>query len=282
MASTIFKGQLSLGLLNIPIKVSAAARGVTVSFNQLHKDCPHGPNSRLKQTNECAECQAPLNKGGDNIIKGYEISKGHYLHFTAEELAAAAPESSKVITITSVVDAGDIDPLLFESSYYLAPDLGGLKGYKVLLLALQAEKKYAIASVTMSQREHVVVIRPLDGGLAFHTMYYADEVRAQDSYGLDTVTVKPQEVEMAARLLGMSAEPFDHASYHDGYRRALEQLIEAKAEGRAPEVKTSSKAVAPVVDIMDALAASIEQAKGKPKSGKAEPKTAKGKKGKVA
>jgi DNA end-binding protein Ku len=258
--ATIAKMTIAFGLVTIPIKISAAARGLSVSFNLLHAECNH----RINQKTVCAHCDKEITRA--ETVKGYEVEKDTFVVITPADLEELAPESSKVMEITAAVSASEIDPILFDASYYLEPEPAGKRGYKLLLSALVKENKAAVAKVTMHGHEQIVVIRPYRGTLMFHTMFYQDEVRSVPACGLENVEVKPAELKLACQLLDVHAATFDHAAYKDEYRAAVEVMLEAKAAKKpVPISKGTPKKAAPQGDIMAVLAASI---KTKSKKGK--------------
>lgn len=258
-----YKATIAFGLVNIPVKAEPAARPARISFNMLCGSC----KGRLNQKLWCGSCESEVARG--NTLKGYEYSEGRYLIVTKEELDACEPESSKVFEIETVVSAEEVDPLLFESSYFLQPEPAGRKGYKLLLEALQAEGSYAIARATMSGREHVIIIRPFYGVLAFHTMFFTGEVRATPSLGLDSIQVKDVELALARQLLQANAAPFEHAAYADGYREKVEQLLQAKQEGQPIPITVKKPAARETGDLLAALTASLNQ--GNTKEAEAKP-----------
>jgi len=204
----------------------------------------------------CEHCNTNVQRG--SALKGYEYEEGKFLVITKEELEALEPESSKTIEITPTVDAGEIDPIFLEASCFLEPEPAGRRGYKLLLAALEAEGKYAVAKVTMYGREQVIIVRPYNGVLSFSTMFYADEVRAVPECGLKGIEVKPAELKLARQLLAANAEKFDHASYQDGYRVAVEEMLESKRTAKpTPINKKAPKKAAAQDDILSVLQASI-------------------------
>lgn len=264
MATTVFKGSLSLGLLSIPIKVTVAARKETgIGFNLLHKEC-HG---RIKQATHCPTCDKYIDRS--ETVKGYEYEKDRYIIVPADALEAAEAEASKVMEITSMVSADEVDPILFEESFYLEPDLGGNKGYKLLLTALEAEQKYAIATIIKNGREHIAIIRPHRGVLMFHTMFYREELRQLPDVKIDRVELKADEVTLARQLIAMNTAEFDHDAYQDRYRAVVEELIESLKKGEAPKTTSVPAPKKETVDIMAALTASIARAKPAAKPAKA-------------
>lgn len=248
--STVYKGVLSFGLVTVPVKVSVAARPTGISFNMLHT-C----GSRINQKTWCPQCEMEISR--KDTVKGYEYSKGEYLTVEPEELAGCAPESSRTMEIRQCIPEHEVDALLFESSYYLEPEPAGVKGYKLLLDALTETRQYAIATITLNSREHVIVIRPYQGVLAFHTMYYQSEVRATPAISFGGVEIKPKELALAKQLLNMHAGEFDHSQYSDGYTRAVEELLGAKQQGHKPKAPPKKAAARATGDLMDALEKSV-------------------------
>jgi DNA end-binding protein Ku len=253
MATTIWKGTLAFQMITIPVKVTKAAEAESVHFNKLHAAC----GSRINMKTVCQGCGSNLSES--ETVKGYEYQKDKYITVSKEELKELEPESDKALTISSVCSASEIDPLLFEDSYYLEPELPGMYGYKLLVAALEKEKKVAVARMVMHQRQHIAIIRPYHGKLMFHTMYFADEIRSVPAFNLDSVEVRPKELELARQLLNACAEPFDHAAYKDGYREEVQAMLSAKIQG-APVAKTVAKAKATPapISLEDMLRASLK------------------------
>jgi DNA end-binding protein Ku len=249
MPASSWKGFLAFGLISIPVRLSPAARTERISFNQLHKVC----HTRLKQPLFCPTCNRMVER--NEIEKGYEYEKDQYLLFTEEELDAVEPESARTMEILEFVKLDEIDPIYFDTSYYLAPEDEGRKAYQLLLAAMRESEYAAIAKVSMHNREYVVIIRPQEKGLALHTMFYANEIRPAVEAGTN-VEVKEQERALAEQLIKSLAAPFQPEKYHDMYQAALQELIDAKAKGMevaaAPHV-----ARAPVIDLMQALKNSL-------------------------
>jgi DNA end-binding protein Ku len=254
MAHAIWKGHLSFGLITIPISLQAAARGERISFNQLHKEC----KSRVKQPLYCPTCERMVERG--EIVKGYEYETGQYVLFDEKDFEKVAPPSSKTMEILEFVKLDQVDPIFLDASYYTLPEEAGEKAYFLLTQTMQECNYAAIAKLTMHQREHIVIIRPHGNGLTLHTMYYKDEIRAAAGYGKDTkAKPKEQEIKLAHQLIESLATDFAPEKYSDEYRVQLKEMIEAKKQGReiaaAPEVK-----LAPVIDLMEALKKSLENA----------------------
>jgi len=247
------KVSIAFGLINIPVKTETAARKDSISFNMLCPTCL----GRSSQKLVCHTCNDRELKR-DETVSGYEFKKGQFVTVTKEELKACEPDSNSVFEIELTVSAEEVDPLLFETSYYLTPDAGGAKGYALLLKALEEEGLYAIARATMSRREHVIIIRPYNGCLAFHTMFFASEVSAVPSLGLEAITLKEAELSLARQLLRVNAGPFEHGSYADGYQTRVEDLLQTKQAGATYEAPKKAEKKAEMGDLLEMLAASLK------------------------
>lgn len=254
MATSVWKGHLTFGLVSLPVRLFTAARSETLSFNQLHKS----DNSRIKQVLYCQAEDKPIPR--DEIVRGYEYEKGKYVVIADEDIKKVAPKTAKVMEIQEFVKAGDVDPVYLESSYYMAPDEGGEKPYALLFEALKETRYYAIAKIAMHNREHVVIVRPGERGMLLHTMYFADEVRRNEEFRTDTSKVSEREMNLAKMLVESLAAEFEPEKYHDTYRDNLRKMIDAKVEGHKV-VETPEPHVAPVIDIMEALKKSLEARK---------------------
>jgi DNA end-binding protein Ku len=254
MASTVWKGHLTFGLVSFPIRLYSAARSESISFNQLHK----ADGSRIKQMIYCQAEDKPIPRS--EIVKGYEYEKDKYVVIEDEEIKKVAPPTAKVMEILEFVKTDEVDPIYLETSYYMAPDDAGEKPYALLFDALNKTKYVGIAKVAMHNREHIVVLRPGKKGILMHTMYYSHEIRKVDEFHTDLSLVKEKEVALATNLIEALAGEFEPEKYHDTYRDNLLQMIEAKKEGHevvaTPEPKESK-----VVDILEALKASLAMAK---------------------
>jgi DNA end-binding protein Ku len=254
MATSVWKGHLTFGLVSVPVRLFTAARSESLSFNQLHKH----DNSRIKQVIYCAAEDKPIPR--DEIVKGYEYEKGKYVVIADEDIKKVAPKTARVMEIQEFVKAADVDPVFLESSYYMAPDDGGEKPYALLFEALKETKYYAVAKIAMHNREHIVIVRPGDRGMVLHTMYYADEVRRTEEFRTDTTKVTEKEMNLAKMLVESLAADFEPEKYHDTYRTNLQKMIQDKIEGHKV-VETPEQHIAPVIDIMEALKKSLEARK---------------------
>jgi DNA end-binding protein Ku len=254
MASSVWKGHLTFGLVSFPIRLFSAARSETISFNLLHKD----DHSRIKQVVYCQAEEKPVPRS--ELVKGYEYEKDHYVEIDEEDIKKVAPKTAKVMEILEFVKSDQVDPIYLESSYYVAPDEGGEKPYALLFQALRESKYYALAKVAMHNREHIIVLRPGAKGILSHTMYYNDEIRHVEEFRTDTSLVKDKELDMAKMLISSLEAEFEPQKYRDEYRENLQKMIEAKIEGKKV-VATPSAHVAPVIDIMEALKKSLAEKK---------------------
>ena len=252
MASSVWKGHITFGLVSFPVRLFSAARSETLSFNQLHKD----DNSRIRQVTYCQLEDKPVPRS--ELVKGYEYEKDRYVVIDDEDIKKVAPKTAKVMEILEFVKAADVDPVYLESSYYVAPDEGGEKPYALLFQAMRESNYFALAKVAMHNREHVIVLRPGAKGILSHTMYYQDEIRQVDEFRTDTSLVKDKELDMAKMLISSLEAEFEPQKYHDSYRENLRQMIEAKIEGKKV-VETPEAHIAPVIDIMEALKKSLAE-----------------------
>jgi len=254
MASTVWKGHLTFGLVSFPVRLYSAARSESISFNQLHKS----DGSRIKQVIYCATEDKPIQRS--EIVKGYEYEKDRYVVIEDEEVKKVAPATAKVMEILEFVKADEVDPIYMETSYYLAPDEAGEKPYALLFDALRKTGYFGVAKIAMHNREHIVILRPGKNGVLLHTMYFSHEIRKVDEFRTDLSLVKEKELALATSLIEALVAEFEPDKYKDGYRDNLLQMIEAKKQGQAV-VATPEPKEAKVIDIMEALKASLAMAK---------------------
>jgi len=260
MASTVWKGHLTFGLLSLPVKLYSAARGETVSFNQLHKT----DHSRVKQVLYCQTEDKPISRA--DIVKGYEYEKDKYVVVEDEEIKKVAPKTAKTMEVLEFVKVAEVDPIYLESSYYMSPEEGGEKPYALLFEALRQSGYCGVAKIAMHNREHIVILRPGDRGILLHTMYYPHEIRQVDEFRTDTSNVKPKELELAKSLVASLEAPFEPDKYKDNYRDNLMAMIQAKVEGKEIVETAAPTHKAPVIDILEALKASLAEGKKPPRS----------------
>jgi DNA end-binding protein Ku len=253
MASTIWKGYITFGLISIPVRLFAAARTDRISFNQIHEPC----HSRIKQQIYCPTCDRTVER--NELVKGYEVEKEQYVIVEDEEIKKIAPQSQETMEILEFVKLGEVDPLYFDTSYYITPEDPGRRAYHLLLETMRQTGYAAMAKIAMHQREYTVIIRPREEGLTLHTIFYANEVRAVPEYGQTrNLEIKPQEIQLAEQLVQSLAAPFDAEKYEDAYQRRLAEMLEAKRQGRVVQ-ETQPKKMAPVIDLMAALQRSLNQ-----------------------
>lgn len=255
MASTVWKGYISFGLISVPVRLFAAARGEHVSFNQIHMVC----GSRIQQQIYCPVCQRVVERS--ELAKGYPIGKDSYVLVNNDELKKLEASSSEVMEIQQFVKLADVDPIYYESSYYSAAEEPGRKAYTLLLQGMEKLGVAAIAKITLHQREQVVLIRPYRHGILLHTLYYPAEVREIAEYGKDEdQSVQPAEVTLTEEFIRQLTAGFNPGAYKDEYRERVLQLVESKEAGQSGTVsQPPRRKLAPVIDLMDALKKSIEQ-----------------------
>jgi DNA end-binding protein Ku len=305
MAATVWKGHLSFGLVSIPVRLYRAARAEKVTFRQLHRSAQsedQGPGPELsvaepipirpvqragvqaiheivsdaariptpqpvvapvRNRPTSAEDAQPIPRS--EIVKGYEYQPEQYVLVSDEELRRITPRTSSDIQIIEFVQLHEIDPVYFETSYYVAPDRAGEKPYALLCAALRKTGYVALAQIAMHRREHVVVIRAGDRGILMHTMFYANEVRKEQEFKADPAIVSDKELDLAVKLIEALATKFEPEKFKDKYREQVEALIAAKIQSR--EVASGppqQAAAAPVADIMEALKKSLAAARKPP------------------
>jgi DNA end-binding protein Ku len=255
MPRTIWKGSLSFGLVNIPVGLYPATQDKSIHFNQFE----NGTSDRIryKKVNE----RTGKEVDATDIVKGVDLGGGEYVILSDDELAAAEPDRSRAIEITDFVDLDDIDPVYFNTTYYLAPEgTSGGKAYALLRQAMQEAGRVAIATFVMRNKEYLVAIRPDTDVLALETLYFEDEVRSptRELPNLPGVAeASAQELEMANLLIGSMESEWDPQRYHETHRAKVEALIEEKARGKTIAVPKSTRPNK-VVDLMEALSASIK------------------------
>jgi DNA end-binding protein Ku len=258
MASSVWKGMISFGLVSIPIRLFAAARAKRTYLHQIHDKC----NTRIKQPLFCPTCDRMVDRS--EVIKGFEYETGQYVLIGADEIRKITPPSGKTMEIITFLKENEVDPIYFDSSFFALPEQHAEKPYALLLKALEDTKKVGVAKVTMHQREYTVFIRARDNGLTLHTMYYANEIAAVEGYGRNyEAKLRPEEVKLADQLVQSLSAPFKPEQYHDTFQEQLNALIEAKLKGKAVTAPIKSAGKAPVIDMMEALKRSLAKDTGK-------------------
>jgi DNA end-binding protein Ku len=250
----IWKGAITFGMISIPVKLYGATESKDLAFNTLHAEC----KSRLRQKRWCPVHDREV--VADEIVRAYEYTKDQYVEITDEDLEQLPIPSKHTIELSAFVKQAEIDPAYYERTYYLEPEQVGLKPYALLMRALKAKEVSAIAKIALRNKESLCVLRPAGEALMLETLFYPDEIRAQEQVPSLDVLISQPELAMAYSLIDLLQEPFDPSKYHDEYRGALLEVIEAKRNGAAvvapPEAPTMR-----AVDLMAALKASLEAAK---------------------
>ena len=271
MAASVWSGYLTFGLISMPVLFSGA-RSNGISFNQLHRT----DHQRVKQQLICPADNQVLDRS--EIVKGYEYRKGEYVIVEPDEIKKIEPKTAKTMEILEFVKAGDVDPVYFESSYYLVPEEAGRRPYALLTKALEQSEYVAIAKLTMHNREYTVFLRPHAGGMMLHTMYYEEEVKKVEGFGAPDVELKDSEVKVAHQLIEALAAEWEPEKFHDDFQENLKKLIQTKLEGGEIAEVEKPKKLAPVVDLMAALKQSLADMEGKKKPAAPAREAASGKK----
>jgi len=250
----IWSGTISFGLVSVPVQMFSATESKELKFHFLHKDdlTPLGYDKVRKDTGEHVD--------PEDVVRGFEIEKGRYVELTDEDLDRLDIELTHSIDICDFVDLDEIDPIYFRKAYYLLPQDGAEKPYRLLVAALEQTGKVAIAKVVIRKKQHLAALRPRDGILVLETMYFADEVREPES--VDTKgELRKAEVEMAKSLVENLSAKFDPGKYDDTYRKELLELLKAKAKTGAIPERAEEPDEDEVVDLMQALRESVERTK---------------------
>ena len=255
MPRAMWKGAISFGLVTIPVAVYPVTEEKGLKFNQLHDE----DGGRIRYKRVCEKDGEEVTF--EHIVKGYEVEKDRYVVLTDEDLNAVPVESSRAIDIHRFVDLDDIDPVMFKKSYYLVPEETGAKAYALLREAMADDGRVGIAKVSFRDKEHLAALRFKDEAFALETMYWPDEIREADFGGVDvSAKIRGQELEMAKQLIESLSGEWNPEEYSDEYREALLQIVEAKLNGQEIEV-VAPEPTAKVVDLMEALKASVAAAK---------------------
>src|SRR5450755_3011420 len=268
MAASVWSGYLTFGLISMPIRLFSGARSSGISFNMLHRD----DLQRVKQQYYCPADNRVVERS--EIVKGYEYRKDEYVVVEPEEIKKIEPKTAKTMEILEFVKADEVDPVFFESSYYLMPEEAGRRPYALLTKALEESNYVAIAKLTMHNREYTVFLRPRDGGMMLHTMYYAEEVREVEGFGAPDVELKDAEVKVAHQLIEALADKWDPEKYHDTFQENLKKMIQTKLEGGKIAEVEKPKKLAPVIDLMAALKQSLSEMEGRKKPAATAPRAA--------
>jgi DNA end-binding protein Ku len=254
MASTVWKGYISFGLVSVPVRLYAAARAEHVSFNQIHEPC----GSRIKQQTVCPVCDRVVER--NELVKGYQVDRDAYVLVSGDELKTLEADSSEAMEIAQFVSLSEVDPIYFESSFYSAPEDPGRRAYGLLLQAMEKLNVAAIAKVTLHQREQIVLMRPYHQGIILHTLYFPAEVREISEYGkTENMTLQKPEIDLAEQFIRQLTAKFEPEQYKDEYQQRVLDMIETKRAGQVVAGQPSKPKLAPVIDLMEALKKSIAE-----------------------
>jgi DNA end-binding protein Ku len=252
-ARPIWKGHISFGMVSIPVRLSKATEEHDIRFHLLHKP----DNARLKQLRICSEDGKQVT--ADETVKAFEVSPDEYIVMEPADFEQVQIESTRTIEINEFVPLESIDPIYFETSYFLDPEPTGRKPFALLRRALEDARRVGLAHLTMAQKEYLCAIRLYQGTLFLNTLHYADEIReAPEDVSTDDVKITDKEIALAASLIDALSEDFEPDKYHDRYRDALLAMITKKQEGQQLEPKRSPTSRMAATDLMDALRESVE------------------------
>jgi DNA end-binding protein Ku len=254
-ARSMSTATISFGLVTVPIRLYAASESQSaVSFNLLHEKC----HSRLKQQYICPKDEEIVTR--DQMVKGYEFSKDQYVVFTEDEIKSMAEEASKTIEITEFVPLAKVDPIYFEGAYYLGPDKGGEKAYRLLSEAMRQTGRCALAKWAARGKQYLTLMRPIDNGLVMQVLHYADEVRPFSEIPVGDAAVKEPELKLAVQLIEQIAtDEFKPENYVDDVRARYHEAIQRKVEGQEVTASAPEAPKGQIIDLMEALKASLAQ-----------------------
>jgi DNA end-binding protein Ku len=267
----IASGTVSFGLVSVPVKLYSATKSKSISFNLLHEK----DHSRLKQQYICATCGEVVERGA--MVKGYEYTKGQYAIVTEEELRSLLEKTEQSIEIEQFVPLASVDPVCFEKAYALGPDKGGQKAYRLLAKAMERADMGAVARFSTRGRQELVLLRQTQGGIMMHVLFYADEVRGFAEIDLgESATFKSGELDLAVQLIEqLAVDTFDHEKFTDDYRGKVVELIERKVAGQEVAVAAAPAPRAQIIDLMEALKASLAEKQRQKDTVRAEPSSRK-------
>ena len=261
---SIASATVAFGLVSVPVEVySSGESAASLSFNMLHKDC----GTRLKQQYICPKDEVVVDR--ENTVKGYEFSKSQYVVFTPEEIKALDQKATNSIDISEFVPLAKVDRIYLEKAYYLGPGKGGDRAYRLLCQALTQTGRAALGQYAARGQQHLVLVRPMDDVLVMEQLHYADELRSAAEVPRGDAEIKPLELNLAVQLIEQgSSDDFNPAAYHDTVRERVLEAIQQKVEGQEitaePEPETGGK----VLDLMEALKASLAKSEGKQQTDK--------------
>ena len=250
----IWSGTIAFGMVSIPVRLYTATESHDVHFHLLHK----ADNVRLKNVRWCPKHEKAI--PWDDTVRGFEYAKGKYVPISEDDLEHLPVKTIHTVDISDFVKLEEVDPIYFDKAYYLAPEEAGAKAFTLLREALKETGRAAVAKVAIRDKENLCLVRPYEDVLSMETMLYANEIRSTEEIAVDGTRTSPKELQMAVSLIENLSDRFDPERYEDNYQVALKKVIKAKVEG-APLPEAREEKGAKVVDLMEALRASIEQTK---------------------
>lgn len=257
---TVWKGSISFGLINVPVKMSTATKRENIAFKTLHREC----NTPLQQKRYCPKCEREV--AYEDVVKGYEYEPGRFVILSEEDLDAIQVKSSKYIDIVDFIRIEEVDPIFYDKTYYLAPEKGGEKPYLILRDAMRQTGRVAVAKVAIRQKEYLCLVRLVGDALALETMFFPEEVRPAGELGIQSaegaVQIRPEEMQMAVQLVENLTAPFAPEKYKDDYREELLRVIRAKVEGREVVETEPVPERENVIDLMEKLRKSVAMTQG--------------------
>ena len=254
MATAVWTGTVSFGLVSIPIKLFSATSSHNIAFNLLHRVC----KGRINLQNYCPQCDIVVDRS--DLVKGYQYEKNQYVVVEDADIDEVQPESSSNLDIVQFIQVSEVDPIYFEKTYYLGPNKGSEKTFALLTKAMQETNRAALGKLVMRNHEYLALVRPGMEGLVVHFMLYQDEIRENENKVKDDIAIRPKEVQLAKQIVENLSEPFEPEKFKDEYITRLEELVEAKMKGRKLTI-VAPKAKPKVVDLMEALQKSVQQTK---------------------
>jgi DNA end-binding protein Ku len=255
----IWSGTIAFGMVSIPVRLYTATESHDVHFHLLHK----ADNVRLKNIRWCPKHEKAI--AWEDTVRGFEYAKGKYIPVSEDDLEHLPMKTVHTVDISDFVKLEEVDPIYFDKAYYLAPEETGVKAFTLLREALKETGRAAVAKVAIRDKENLCLVRPYEDVLSMETMLYANEIRSTEDVAVDGTKVSPKELQMAVSLVENLSDTFDPERYEDDYQVALKKVIKAKVEG-APLPEIAEEKGAKVVDLMEALRASIEQTKKRGRS----------------
>jgi DNA end-binding protein Ku len=271
-ARAIASSTISFGLVSIPVKLySTGESGHRISFNLVHEEC----GTRLKQQYWCPQCEVVVPR--EDMAKGYEFAKGQYVLFDKDEIKAMEMPVKDSIEIAEFVPSDQVSAVYLDKPYYLGPDKGGARAYRLLSRALKEEERVAVAKYASRGREYLVMIRPHEEGLVLDQLRYAEEVRTFDEVPIDEAEVKDAELALARQVIEQGAnDTFEPEKYEDELRKRMLEMIQAKVEGEEIVVAPQEEPATQIIDLMSALKASLQEGEERKPAAKAGRKKAEG------